>query len=94
MIQTLTPPAPAPLYVELARSIEQLVELWVEMPPGVDMLRLHREALKQRINTAPGAMFSVKDRYRNCLRMNCGVPWTQAIEAAIRTLGDLAKRQL
>jgi DNA-binding transcriptional MocR family regulator len=68
--------------------------LWVEMPSRVDTLRLHRDALKHRINTAPGSLFSVKDRYRNCLRMNCGVPWSDALDAAIRTLGGLAKRQL
>src|SRR5437868_5676791 len=68
--------------------------LWVEMPPGVDTLKLHRDALKHHINTAPGALFSVKDRYRNCLRMNCGVPWTETTEAAIRTLGELANKQL
>jgi DNA-binding transcriptional MocR family regulator len=67
--------------------------LWIELPPGVDTVRLHRDALKHRINTAPGALFSVKDRYRNCLRMNCGVPWSPAIETALRTLGDLARRQ-
>ena len=68
--------------------------LWVELPHGVDTLRLHRDALKQHINTAPGALFSVKDRYKNCLRMNCGIPWSDPIETALRTLGDLAKKQL
>ncbi len=68
--------------------------LWIEMPTGVDALRLHRDALKQRIATAPGELFSVKDRYRNCLRMNCGLPWNDAIESALRTLGELAKKQL
>lgn len=68
--------------------------LWIELPPGIDTLRLHRDALKHHINTAPGALFSVKDRYRNCLRMNCGMPWTQGIETALRTLGELAQRQL
>ena len=68
--------------------------LWIELPPGVDTLRLHREALKHRISIAPGALFSVKDRYRNCLRMNCGLPWADPIEAALRTLGELAKKQL
>ena len=47
-----------------------------------------------KINTAPGALFSVKDRYRNCLRMNCGLPWSDAVEAAVRTLGELARKQL
>jgi DNA-binding transcriptional MocR family regulator len=68
--------------------------LWIELPPGVDTLRLHRDALKRDITTAPGALFSVKDRYKNCLRMNCGVPWSDAIEAAVRTLGELARKQL
>lgn len=68
--------------------------LWVELPPGVDTLRLNRDALKHRINTAPGALFSVKDRYRNCLRLNCGLPWSEAIESAVRTLGNLAKQQM
>lgn len=68
--------------------------LWVEMPPGVDTLKLHREALKHHINTAPGALFSVKDRYRNCLRMNCGVPWSETIAGAVKTLGELARQQL
>jgi DNA-binding transcriptional MocR family regulator len=68
--------------------------LWVEMPPGVDTLKLHGDALKHRINTAPGVMFSVKDRYKNCLRVSCGVPWSDTIENALRTLGDLSKAQL
>jgi DNA-binding transcriptional MocR family regulator len=68
--------------------------LWVEMPAGVDALHLHREAVKRHISTAPGPLFSVKDRYRNCLRMNCGLPWSEPIEAALRTLGELAKKQI
>jgi DNA-binding transcriptional MocR family regulator len=66
--------------------------LWVELPPGVDTLRLHRDAIKHHITTAPGALFSLKDRYRNSLRMNCGLPWSEAVESALRTLGELAKK--
>lgn len=68
--------------------------LWIELPPRVDSLRLHRDAVKHHINTAPGALFSLKDRYRNCLRMNCGLPWSELIESALRTLGELARKQL
>lgn len=68
--------------------------LWLELPAGVDSLKLHADALRHRINTAPGPLFSVKDRYHNCLRMNCAMPWTAEIEAALKTLGDLAKKQL
>ncbi len=68
--------------------------IWVEFPAKVDTLKLRADALKHRINIAPGGLFSVKDRYRHCLRMSCGVPWSDEIETALRTLGDLAKQQL
>jgi hypothetical protein len=65
--------------------------LWVELPAGVDTLKLHADALKHRINTAPGPLFSVKDRYHNCLRMNCAMPWTAEIDAALKTLATWPK---
>jgi DNA-binding transcriptional MocR family regulator len=68
--------------------------IWVELAPKVDTLRLRQAALKRRINTAPGNLFSVKDRYRHCLRMSCSVPWSDEIEAALGTLGGLIKEQL
>jgi DNA-binding transcriptional MocR family regulator len=68
--------------------------IWVEFPAGVDTLKLYREALKHRINTAPGVLFSVKDRYTNCLRMSCGLPWSDEVEAALIKLGALIKKQL
>ena len=68
--------------------------LGIKLPPSVDTLRRYRDALKHRITTAPGALFSVKDRYKNCLRLNCGLPWTDPVAAALHTLGDLAKQQL
>ncbi len=67
--------------------------LWVELPPRVDTLKLYNEAVLHRINTAPGQLFTVKERYRNCLRLNCGIPWTDTIAQAIETVGRLAKQQ-
>ncbi|HYC71366.1 MAG TPA: PLP-dependent aminotransferase family protein [Opitutaceae bacterium] len=68
--------------------------IWVEFPARVDTLRLYQDALQHRINTAPGALFTVKDRYRNCLRMNAAIPWTDELDAALRKLGELVARQL
>jgi DNA-binding transcriptional MocR family regulator len=68
--------------------------LWAELPNRVDTHKLHTEALKLRIAIAPGVLFSVKERYRNCVRINCGIPWGEPIEQAVRTLGELAKKQL
>lgn len=68
--------------------------LWAELPERVDTLRLYRDSLKQGILTAPGALFSVKERYRNCMRLNCGLPWDDRLDLALQTVGRLAQEQL
>ncbi|HEU5078287.1 MAG TPA: PLP-dependent aminotransferase family protein [Opitutaceae bacterium] len=68
--------------------------LWIELPAKVDTLKLYNDALKQNINTAPGVLFSSKERYQNCLRFNCGIPWTDTLAQAVQTIGNLAKQQL
>lgn len=68
--------------------------LWVEMPAGVDALRLQDDALAHEINIAPGPMFSPKQGYQNCIRLSCGVPWTPRLQQALQTLGKLAQKQL
>lgn len=64
--------------------------LWIELPGGIDSGRLHAEAIKLRINFAPGALFSAQSRYRNCLRLNCSTPWNDQIKIALQRLGELA----
>lgn len=68
--------------------------LWVELPAGADTLALHAEAVRRKINFAPGPAFSVHDRYRNCLRLNCSLPWNDRIREALQTLGRLASAQI
>jgi len=68
--------------------------IWVEFAAGVDTLKLHQEALKHRINTAPGALFSVKDRYNNCLRMSCGIRGPTRSRLRSPSLGELIRKQL
>ncbi|WOD41559.1 PLP-dependent aminotransferase family protein [Nodosilinea sp. E11] len=69
--------------------------LWLEMPEGFDSMRLYREALERGIAIAPGVMFSASGQgYGNCFRLNTAVPWTEAIEQAMQTLGLLIKKQL
>jgi DNA-binding transcriptional MocR family regulator len=64
--------------------------LWVEMPGEIDALQLYERAIAERISLAPGAMFSASDRYRNCLRLNCGIPWSPHTEGILRRVGALA----
>ncbi len=67
--------------------------MWVEMPDQVDAIVLYEQAKARGITIAPGPIFSVEGKYRNCIRINAAC-WTSAIEAAIETLGELAGAQL
>ncbi len=63
--------------------------LWVEFPPEFDSVALYDLAYQHNISIAPGSMFSVSAGYRNCFRLNCGLPWSDELEQAIKTLGEL-----
>ncbi len=64
--------------------------LWVELPEGVDSVRLMEDAYGQGISVAPGALFSAREGFANCVRLSCGSPWTPAQADALRRLGELA----
>ena len=67
--------------------------MWVEMPETVDAIMLYEQAKAQGITIAPGSIFSVEGKYRNCVRINAAC-WTPAVEVAIETLGRLAAEQI
>jgi DNA-binding transcriptional MocR family regulator len=64
--------------------------LWLELPPVVDALELHRLALNRNISVAPGQLFSADRRFTHCLRINTGYPDDRKIVAALKTVGQLA----
>lgn len=66
--------------------------LWVELPGKVSSLKLHDLALAEKISIAPGPMFSATRGFPNFIRLNCGHPWSPAIERAVGVLGDLVRR--
>ena len=68
--------------------------LWLELPPRIDTLRLHEEALAHGVSIAPGPIFSAKREFSNYLRLNFGHPATTRQDDALATLGRLIKRQL
>jgi DNA-binding transcriptional MocR family regulator len=67
--------------------------LWVELPPGVDALQLHDQALRRRIVVAPGPLFSARQRFANFIRISAGTPWSERIEEGMRTLARLIARE-
>ena len=65
--------------------------LWLELPEQTDSLKLFQMALAQGISIAPGPIFSATQRFRNCIRLNYGSPWTEASEKAMETLGRIVR---
>jgi DNA-binding transcriptional MocR family regulator len=64
--------------------------LWVEMPEGTDSVRLFHLALEHGIGITPGSIFSLSDKYRNCLRLSSAF-WDEKLERGVETLGRLAR---
>lgn len=65
--------------------------LWVDMPGARDSARLFEKAVADGIAFVPGDLFSASGRYRNCLRLSCGNPWSPRFEEGIARLGKLAR---
>jgi DNA-binding transcriptional MocR family regulator len=68
--------------------------LWIELPPQVDSLKLHQQALAQGISIAPGPIFSAKREFLNYVRLNFGHPDSADREQAMAVLGQLIAAQL
>jgi len=68
--------------------------LWVEFPKGVDSIAMYRKAMEKRISIVPGPLFSPQRQYKQCIRLNCGHPWSERIEEAMITLGQIAGRMV
>jgi len=64
--------------------------LWVALPPRIDALKLYEKAIAHNVSFAPGSLFTARKAFRNCLRLSCGIPWSDRAEEAMRTLGRLA----
>lgn len=65
--------------------------LWVELPKGVDAMALHHRARAAKIGICPGPIFSASGRFRNCIRLSCGVPWSDRLENGLKKLGALVR---
>ena len=63
--------------------------LWLELPHGLSSGALFDAALAEGIFIAPGLMFSNSNRFDGFVRLNCGAPYTQEIESALKRLGEL-----
>jgi DNA-binding transcriptional MocR family regulator len=68
--------------------------LWIELDKKIDTYQLYREAMLHKISIAPGTMFSLQDRYQNCMRISYGMQWTPEVDKALKILGKLIKQMM
>ena len=66
--------------------------LWIELPEGFDAYKLFRSAVEQKINIAPGQIFSASGSHENFFRLSYGQPLTSEVLKGIRQLGILIKQ--
>lgn len=67
--------------------------LWVELPEGTDAVRLRDRAFEEGISICPGPVFSTEKRWKNFIRLNCALGWSDRVEKAFATLGHLAQQE-
>lgn len=66
--------------------------MWLELPPNVDALAIHQQALQHGISVAPGPIFSAKRGFNQHLRINFGHANQAAWLPAIEKLGSIIKK--
>lgn len=65
--------------------------LWTELPEGIDTYHIYQEAILYKISISPGSMFTLQERYDNCMRLSYGMQWRPEIDKALKKLGTLVK---
>jgi len=51
-------------------------------------------ASQDHSSIAPGPIFSAQQKYKNFIRLSCGQAWSQKIDHAVRTFGDLCGKSI
>jgi len=67
--------------------------VWVELPERVNTIDIYSRALDEGIVITPGSLFSVSERFENCLRMSFAHPWGDHRRQALRRILELVQDQ-
>ncbi|MBR7887627.1 PLP-dependent aminotransferase family protein [Marinomonas sp. A79] len=68
--------------------------LWVTLPPKVNAMKLHAQALEAGIGLLPGLVFSFTAQFHHHFRLNYALNWDNKIDSALRELGKLSQSQI
>ena len=67
--------------------------LWVELPPGIEMERVYRNALNEKVAFCPGSAFYPSEEQEiAAMRLNCSRPSEDELVNGLRILGRLMER--
>ncbi len=66
------------------------LSLWVQLPQELEARSLYEAGLTRGIGSLPGDLLSLRGDHRHHLRLSYGVPRSDAVEDAQRTLGRRA----
>jgi DNA-binding transcriptional MocR family regulator len=64
--------------------------IWIEFPADFNAYQFFKLAKDQQISIAPGQIFSVENKFKNCIRISFAEPFDDKIEKGIQQLGKLA----
>ena len=68
--------------------------LWLELDKSIDTAQLYDKALQQKIRFAPGRLFSQHNQFNNCMRLNFALEWSDKLDADLKRLGEIVKKEL
>ncbi|WP_262919404.1 aminotransferase-like domain-containing protein [Niabella hibiscisoli] len=68
--------------------------LWLELDPRIDTADLFDTAIRQQLSFAPGRMFTQRDQFNNCMRLNFALQWDDRLEFDLKRLGKIVKQAL
>jgi DNA-binding transcriptional MocR family regulator len=66
--------------------------LWLELDKSIDTVELYEQAIQQKISIAPGKMFTLRNQFNNCIRLNFGLNWNEQTALSLKILGQIANR--
>ena len=64
--------------------------LWVEIPAGIDIERVYREAMEMKVAFCRGAVFfTSENEHVGAMRLNCSRPNEAALVEGLKILGQI-----
>ncbi|MGD8834720.1 MAG: PLP-dependent aminotransferase family protein [Desulfobacteraceae bacterium] len=66
--------------------------LWVQLDESMDSLQIFREAIAQNIAVLPGIMCASGDTFNNCIRISCGMPYSDSIDRGLQRLANIVNK--